>query len=221
MALPTILYALLENGNQIKIENAVVETRKPLVIYDTEMYRDKPSLVVGGAGLVGATADPFEMTIAGGATQTVTKHPTEGDGVGGYVDIVAPSSVVQEDDYTHIPKRYIPKMDTICEFWDAATVGLAMTMSVTTASGSAVITVPDATLLTPGQGISGTGIPAGTTILSILSQSAGVITYTTATMSQQATATGTVAATLTGSNKVGEFKYSEFLGYGSEISTPM
>jgi hypothetical protein len=213
MALPNPLYAILETGVQVEIVGAAKQTRKPIIVYDGTTYRDTPSLVVGGAaGALGASAS---ASVSGGVNPTVSL-----DSVTGSAEAVGAASVSQEDAYTHIPQRFIPRLDTLSEFWDADTVGLAMTMSVTTASGSAVITVPDATLLTPGQGISGTGIPANTTILSILSQSAGVITTTTAVMSQQATATGTVSATLTGSNKVGEFMQSEFIAWGSGISTP-
>lgn len=211
--LPSPLYAILETGVQVKIEGAAKQTRKPIIVYDGTTYRDTPSLVVGGAGAAfGADA---AVSVSGGTSQTVTTVGATS------IEIVAPSSVELEDAYTHIPQRFIPRLETLSEFWDDDTVGLAMTMTVTTVSGSAVITVPDATLLTPGQGITGTGIPAGTIILNILSQAAGVITTTTAVMSQQATASGSVAAVLTGSNKVGEFMQSEFVAWGSSISTPV
>lgn len=216
---PAILYALLENGNQIQIKNAVVQTQKPLIIYDTETYRDTPSLVTGGAAGTIATSGQLPVVqIAGGVNPTVSQTSPSASIY--FVEATGASSVSEEDAYKHVPKRFVPKLDTICEFWDDTLVGLAMTISVTTTLNSATITVPDATLLTPGQGITGTGIPAGTIILNILSQSNGVITTTTAVMSQQATAAGTVAGTLTGSNLVGRFKYSEFLGWGSQISTP-
>lgn len=210
MALVTPLYALLEGGTQVKIVGAFKQTRKPIIVWDKEMYRDTPTAVVGGIAGVGGT-DTL-ISVAGGVNPTASGDVTD------YVS--ADTSVEQEDAFTHVPKRYVPKLDTLVEFWDADTVGLAMTLSVTTVSGSGEITVPDAQLLTPGQGITGTGIPAGTVILSILSQSNGVIDTTVAVMSQQATATGTAAATLTGSNKVGEFMQSEFLDWGGENTIP-
>lgn len=216
MAFPTTLYAYLEGGIQVKITGAVRETRKPVITWDKEKYRDTPSLVVGGAAGTDSNAAP-EVTsaqISGGVNPTVT---FDGSGT---IEVTGASSVLQEDAYTHIPKRNVPKLDELVEYWDSETVGDAMTLSVTTVSGSAVITVPDAQLLTPGQAIAGTGIPLGTVILDILSESAGVITKTTAVMSQQATGTATVSATLTGGNRVGKYKESEFLGWGEEISTP-
>lgn len=215
MSLPNPLFVLLEGGTQVKIENAVRRTRKPIIVYDKETFRDTPTAVVGGAAVADVVNNPQGVSIAGGVDPTAEDPESNG-----FFRLLGASSVLEEDAYLHVPKRYIPKLDTLVEFWDAETVGLAMTMSVTTVSGSAVITVPDAQLLTPGQGITGTGIPANTIILSILSQTNGVITTTTAVMSQQATASATVAATLTGSNQVGEFMQSEFLDYGSENSIP-
>lgn len=217
MALPAILYAFMESGLQVKIVGAVVQSRKTIIAYDKEMFRDTPSLVVGGASGVDDNAGTTPMTaqIAGGVSPTVTFG-------GNTIEVVGASSVLQEDAFLHIRKRHIDKMDTVVQFWDAATIGVALAgLSVTTVLNSAIITVPNAELLTPGQGITGVGIPVGTTILAILSEAAGVITKTTAVMSQAATAAGTVSAVLTGSNLVGEFMQSEFVCWGSEITTPM
>ena len=217
MAFPTTLYAYLESGIQVKITGAVRETRKPVITWDKEKYRDVPSLVVGGAsGAQGDATSLQSVSVAGGVAPTVTF--VRGDN---NVYAIGGSSVSQEDGYTHVPKRNVPKLDELVEYWDSETVGDAMTMTVTTVSGSAIITVPDAQLLTPGQAIAGTGIPAGATILDILSESNGVITKTVAVMSHQATASAAVEATLTGGNRVGKYKESEFLGWGEEISTPM
>ncbi len=214
MPFPSPLFLLLEGGNQLKIVDAVAETRKPIVINDKSVYRDSPTPVIGGAAAVNADGS---ISVQGGVTQTVT------DPAGTVpLNIVTTTSVIQEDAFTHIPMRQVSKLDTLIEFWDDTTVGVAMVMSVTTVSGSGVITVPNAELLTPGQGITGTGIPAGTVITSILAydNTTGLITKTTATMSQQATGTATVAGTLTGSNKVGECLESEFICFGTELSYP-
>lgn len=219
--LPNPLWFLVEGGTQGKVENALRQTRRNIIVYDKEMYRDKPSLVVGGAALVGATADPFVTSVAGGVTQTVTKVPTAGDGVAGYVNITAPSSVAQEDDYTHTPKRYIPKIDTIIEWWDGEDVGEAMVITATLVNGSAEITVPNSELLTPGQKITGTNIPADTIILSTIRQTNGVIDATKAIMSQKATGSGDTTATLSGSNKVAECMQSEFIDWCSQNSIPI
>lgn len=216
MSMPTPLFAILDNGQQVKIENALRRTRKPIVVFDKEKYRDKPTPVVASAGAVDAAAISAVAGVAG-----IGFDVTE-ELAGDMILVAGQSSIVEEDDFTHVPKRNVPKLDTLVEFWDDEDlVGLEMKMSVTVAMDSAEITVPDATLLTPGQKISAaTLIPADTIILSILSEADGVIDTTKAKISQAATGDGTVLATLEGSNLVGEFKESEFLAWGEEISTP-
>jgi len=94
-------------------------------------------------------------------------------------------------------------------------------MDVALVNGSAEITVPDASLLTPGQAISGTNIPTNTVILSIFIITNGDYPDTTkAMMSRKATNSGTSEATLTGSNKVGEIMQSEFTNWGKTNSMP-
>ena len=216
MSFSSNLFAALEQGNQINILTALTLTRKPIVVYDEEMFRDSPPVITGGAALSSAL-DLEVMTIAGGVEQTVTE---EDAGLSLY-SLKGPSSTLEDDSYKHVPKRYIPKLATLIEYWDALTVGLAMTMSVTTTSGSTALTVPNNEVLTPGQAITGTGIPAGTTILQTIPVPLnGVIIFTSAVMSQAATASGTVTATLTGANKVGEIMQAEFIGWGASISTP-
>lgn len=213
MPLPNPVRILLEGSMLLQIEGAERMTRRDIISYDQEMFRDMPPLVVGGAAIadVGGTE---VISVAGGVSPVAVDNGTSFEASGA-------SSVLQDDNFTHVPKRYIPKLDTIYEFWDSASVGIAMTMSVTTVLNSPVITIPDGNMLTPGQGIVGTGIPANTIILAVFTQTNGVITRTTAVMSQQATAAGTVAGTLSGgANWLGEFRRSEYVGVGSNIILP-
>lgn len=217
--LPELLVAVLEGGNTVKIENAKTETRKEIVVYDTEKYRDKPTPVVevgkaafDGAGVSGMIAE-FDNISGVDVTLEETTNAVVFRGT---------SSIPQEDDYTHTPKRNVPKIDTLVEFWDDedGKVGLEMEMDIETVDGEWEITVPNSRLLTPGQSIAGVGIPLGAIILEIITEQNGVITTNKAMMSKRATATGEVAATLTGANKVGEFLQSQFMGWGNDISMP-
>lgn len=219
MPLPAILYVAIETGLMIKVVGAFRETRKPIIVFDKEMYRDSPPVVTGGAfGAANDASDSSYLSgaIAGGMNPTVTFGVTPAT-----ITAVGNASTEEDDSVTHVPKRYIPKLDTLVEFWDADTVGTAGTISVTTTLNSGIITVPDASQLTPGQGIASANFPAGTVVLSIFTQADGVIDATKAVVSQAATIASTVAATLTGSNKVAEVMQSEVLGWGSEISVPL
>lgn len=60
-------------------------------------YRDSPPVVVGGAAALDGTGNG-DIAVAGGTTQTVT-------GFGDH--IVAPSSVIQDDAFTHVDLRVI------------------------------------------------------------------------------------------------------------------
>jgi len=73
------------------------------------------------------------------------------------------------------------------------------TLSATTTNASATVTVDDSSRLVPGMAIAGTGIPASTTIATIVDK-------TTITISANATASGTVTAqaTVYQSNGVGD-----------------
>jgi hypothetical protein len=197
----------------LEIVGAVRLTRRDIITYDQEMFRDIPPLVVGGAAIA-QSGISIAAQIAGGV------NPTAVEDTGNFI-VEGASSVLQSDDYLHIPKRYIPKLDTIYEFWDSEDVGLAMTMSITTTLNSAVITIPDGNMLVPGQEIVATGVPANTILLAVFSQTNGIITRTTAVMSQQATGAATVAGTLSGgANLLGEFRRSEFIGWGTNVTIP-
>lgn len=223
MSFPSTLYNLLESGLQGKVTSALRMTRKLIVIFEADTYRDSPPVLPGVAGalVVDTGADPNvafqvsgcapEPTVAVAQVAATTSYSVTAKGA---------SSTLQDDAYTHVPKRFIPKLATLVEFWDSEVVGHALTMTVTTTSGSATITVPDSEILTPGQAVSGTGIPTGAKVLSTLTQSNGVITRTTAVLTHKCTGSADVEATFTGGNKVGEFLQKEHIGWCAELSTP-
>lgn len=222
MSLPNPLFIYKEDGSQTKIVDALRWTRKP-VIYSEAAYRDLfNAALMGGAIPNGANGATDSIAGAQLAIDGVTKALT-------YLTQV-PSSIVPStgvsvvslsDEIGHYPWRVKQYIRWVWEFWDDVTPGIEMTMSVTTVSGSPIITVPDNKLLTPGQGITGAGIPASTTILSIMPVTEGLPIFTTAVLSQQATASATVAATLSGSNLVGRAFEDEVIDWGAEISFPV
>jgi hypothetical protein len=78
-----------------------------------------------------------------------------------------------------------------------ATDIVTTTVAVATTSGSVTVTCPNTACLSVGNAISGTNIPAGSTIASI-------VNATTFTISANATATGSgIAATITGNVRIG------------------
>lgn len=84
------------NGRISQINNILEITfGSPLVA--SGYYRDSPPVVVGGAAAYDSV-DENGVSVAGGTTQTVT----------GFTDyITAPSSVVEDDAYTHIVPRVL------------------------------------------------------------------------------------------------------------------
>lgn len=227
MALPEVIYALLVGDKRFKITGYKYQSKKPVVIYDTETYRDDPVQLLNAQGY-----EPVSGVNVGAATRG-SGAVTDGGGIGMYagwalaIDSTATQTPIPEvyaaDPILHIPPRQKAKLRTLVEWWDDVTPGVAMTLTITTVSGSAIITVSDAQLLTPGQGITATGVPTGAKILSILplapsGASAGSPTLTTAVLSHQATASASVEATLTGSNKLAEAWDDEYIGFSEEVT---
>lgn len=216
------LFVEKENGSLTKIEFAKGFSRKR-VCYSENTYRD-----IFGAAAMGRVipnaADAAADSISGAQLATdalaAITHTTK---VSGTLSAAASSvDVSLSDDVSHYPNRIKEYIRWKLEFWDATTVGIAIaSLSVTTTSGSAIIVVADSSLLTPGQAISGTGIPAGTTISEILPIADGIHSKTSVVLSSQATASGTVIATLTGSNCLGSFYEDEVIGWGGEVSFPL
>lgn len=85
------------NGKVSQINNvSKITFGSPLVA--NSYYRDKPPIIVGGAaGLLGASG---QIAIAGGTDPQVTLGA-------GTITIEGDSSVLQDDDFTHEPLRFI------------------------------------------------------------------------------------------------------------------
>lgn len=84
------------NGKISQVNNVLqITITSPLVARDT--YRDSPPTVVGGAASDGGSVSA--VSVAGGSTQTITH--------GVVTDIVAPSAVVEDDNFTHVAPRIL------------------------------------------------------------------------------------------------------------------
>lgn len=218
MSFPANLYGYQEDGSQVNILTALAVTRKRQ-LWSENCYRDSFSAAFMGAA------------IPNGSSTTSGAELTDGVNPSNFYTTLVPATLPAgagtqthslSDEISHAQWRVKQYVRWLRQWWDAATVGHAMTISVTTVSGSGIITVPDASLLTPLQGITGAGIPAGTIILDIMpiSASSGLPQTTSAVISQAATASATVAAVLTGSNLLGEVWEDEFISWGAGISFP-
>lgn len=210
MALPTPLEILLQDQVKLVIKDAAAVSRKQVDYYDGSTYRNtfpnhkldvKPNNVTAFATFTTDTANLQVLGSPGAATLVNNAAGALASRV--YLDDVA--SAVEP----HIWK----KIRTRVEFWSGVIGNALPTLSVTTTSGSATLTVSDNSLLTPGQAISGTGIPTGAVIMFV-----PFATRTSVILTHQATASATVTATLTGSNYLGGYWEDEELGNASEIA---
>jgi hypothetical protein len=222
MAFPPVLYIYKIDGSMTKVSGAVAWTRKR-VIYSGGAYRD-----TFNAGYMG-TSFPASLVLTG-AAESVGGFPIGADG--GTLDIktstITDSSITGDtvslpDEVAHYPWRSKEFIRWMWEFWDATTVGAAMSYTVTTVSGSPNLTVGDNTLFTPGQEISGAGIPAGAIVVDFLQPASGsmIINRTTVQLNMNATASATVTATLTGANRLAAAFEDECIDWGEQISYPV
>lgn len=205
MALPDPFKVLTLDQAILQYDGAVAVTWKNVRRYDRSTYRNLyPNQQV--------SFNPRTLNVPASASNDVTNTVTlqaPGSLTGtlqstfdstGAVE-TNNSKTVGDDSVTAVDPRFWEKPATLVEFWDAATVGQAIAaLDVTLVSGNATVTVPDNTLLTPGQAIAGTGIPLNTIILEI-----PIDTPTSVILSNKATATGAQTAVLTGSNRVGYY----------------
>lgn len=216
MSFPTTLYLYKADGSQTKHSNGAAVTRKR-VLFSRDAYRDIFNAAQIGGSLVSSDN-------VGGISA-----PKVGDGAltTGLYSTLVPSTITNvesfslSDEVSHYAWRVKEYVRWLVEVWDSAVVGHAMTMTVDTTSGSATITVPDGTLLTPGQAISGTGIPTGAKVLEILPITDGIPSRTSVKLTHKCTASAAVEATLTGSNRIGWCFEDELMDAGSEISFPV
>lgn len=211
MAFPSALKVLTEDQSILQYDGAVAVSWRHISIYDLSTYRNlypnqiveinaKTPSITGSDSIINTAA----VQAAGAVTGTITN---EFD-LGPPATTTNQTKTVADDSVTATEPRPWEKIVTLVEFWDAAAVGQAIAaLSVTLTSGSATITVPDNHLLTPGQAISGTGIPLGSIILRL-----SVSDQTVAVISQNATSNGAQTAVLTGSNRIGWYIFTESIG---------
>jgi hypothetical protein len=225
MGFPPILYIYKLDGSQTKVTGALAFTRKRVVCYGTP-YRDSFNAAWMGAGYLPYLV-PNAPTVA---TAKIGGFPIGADGAD--VDVktstISDSSLSKDtvslpDEVSHYPWRSKQYLRYLWQFWDAATVGEAISLTVTTVSGSANVTVADSQLLTPGQEISGAGIPVGARISDFLTLTSGSmqINQTQVQLTMQCTASATVTATLTGANLLATAFEDECSDWGEAISYPV
>lgn len=154
-----------KRGLRTSIANVKNVTWVDDTVYDLTTYRDDPTGVLNASDLAQSGPTAVMQTYIGSASLVAT----------GVSDVIS-----------HTAPRFEAKKRTRVCFWS----GKTGTQSVTTTNLSATVTVTTKEPLAVGQTISGTGIPAGATILSIATDPTMTIT-----MSIAATASGTVTGT--------------------------
>lgn len=208
MALPTPLKILLQDQVLIIIEDALSVSRKNVRDYDLSVVRNvlpngyvviKPSNITPAPPSV---TDTIHLQAAGAPAAATLVNTT---------DDTFEARAFLDDIVAAVQPRPVEKIRTKIEFWDGEDVGRAMTLTATLTSGNATIVVPDNTLLTPGQPISGTGIPPGAIIFSV-----PIDSLTTVILSHKATSNGDQEVTLGGSNYLGGYFEDEAMGEGKD-----
>lgn len=213
MALPTTFKVLTEDQSIFEYTNAVAVTWKPTELYDSSTYRNlfpNQQVVLNPKTLLAASSTDETNTVTLQSPGTVAGTLVNTD-LSTVVD--NNSKTIVDDSVAAIEPHPWLKIRTLVEFWDSTSVGEAMTLTASLTSGNATIVVPNNRLLTPGQAISGTGIPVGAKIMKI-----PVDSPTTAILTHKATATADAEATLTGSNRVGYYYADEGLGGAEGVS---
>lgn len=103
MASPTggYTYYFRDSNGRVSQINGVTKITIATPLVANGYYRDSPPVVVGGAAAA-SPSDQANISVAGGTTQIIT-NPA------GTVaqNIVAPSSVIQDDAFTHTDLRFI------------------------------------------------------------------------------------------------------------------
>ncbi len=209
MALPNPIEILLQDQVKLIIKDAGAISRKQVDYYDGSTYRNtfanhQITVVPSSKSLdTTYTTDTANLQVPGspGAATLVDNFET-----------TLVSRVYLDDVASAVEPHIWKKIRTRVEFWSGAIGNALPTLSVATVSGNATLTVSDNSLLTPGQAISGTGIQAGSVIMSV-----PYTTRTSVILSLQASATATVVATVTGSNYLGGYWEDEELGNASGI----
>ncbi len=220
MSLPSPFQVCLEDQVVADILGAVGISRKNIVTYDGSTYRNtltnhQISLVPPGlnplSGTGGGQTNTGTMQVPGTVTGTIVNSIDAG-----VTAILRASRIIADDVASAIEPHFWAKVRTRVEFWDSADVGIATTIQATLTSGSATLVVPNNRILTPGQKISGTGIPLLSTVLSL-----SITDFTSIIISAKATASGDNTMTLAGSNYLGGYWDDEELAGASSVALLM
>lgn len=185
MAYPTTLYVTKKDESYFTITGAKLRSMVTIdAIFDGRTYRNDPVAIANmDAGFTqGSYTAP--SSAPGTAVTTTGVYASSGSNLLAYI---------AESDLTTATAPFKLETKKSQFVWYDSPV---LVRSVTTVSASTTVTIGATTGLIVGMGVSGTGIPTGSTIVSL-------DTATTFTISQPATASGTVNMTTEG-NIVGD-----------------
>jgi len=239
MAFPTPMYVELKNGSYLTIAGALLQTKDTVINYEQNNYRDQPpvlpavSSASGAAAAATSTAAVATPGIVGsGLANTVTSvSAVDGSGnVEAYNKVESTSSVLQDDNYTHMAPRPQMFLRDRFRWWDKANPGAATTITGTTVNASPLVSVGSIEGLFVGQAVSGTGIPANAVIQELkyvlVAPTASIQPTLTPTivLSSAATAGGAVTLTIAAGadgapNLLGECWCDRYIGWSSGIPT--
>lgn len=235
MAFPATMYVLLKGGSYLTIAGAALQTEEIVPNYDQTIYRDTPpvlpavSAASSSAGTSTLTTSLLAPGVAGsGITSEATASSAGGSTPSAHAIVDSTSSVLQDDNYTHIPPHPQMAWRTRIRWWDKASPGIARTITGTTVLNSASVVVGSIDGLFVGQAVSGTGIAVGTIIQQILlvpkafTANLGPQYAPTIILSIAATAAGTVTLTVSAGsdgapNLLGECWADRYIGWSSAV----
>lgn len=160
--------------------------------------------IQSSSGSLSASINPLDVRLNGASTSYAPA-------------LVADSLFEQGDVYTHTKPRFGWSLRSAMKFWDTvgAVEGIASVLGGLVTTGSYEIADFPAALVKIGQGLSGTGIPAGAVV-------AGYKDEKTIYMSAAGSATGAVAitvaaGTVTPTNMLGFAWADEVIGWSSDV----
>lgn len=192
MSWPATLYVSTKDERVITITGAKYRAREEETDwYPGTEYRDDPVALLNVPG----SGDTIGMTVGDGGVTVYAGRETAIDPLA--TETTTPAAYAS-DLVTHTAPRQLKRKTSYFRWYDSP----PLTRSVTTTNGSTTVTMSSTTGLIVGMGLSGAGIPAGSTIVSITNGTDFVI-------SQPATASATVTGSFTG-NMVGEVEMSNY-----------
>lgn len=198
--LGTTYYILDRRGYQSSVANVQSITEVDIVdFFDGGNYRDDPE------GLLNATTPNATAVSLGSGGPGILLYSGTATALSAAAVASPTPAAFASDLITHIEPRKEKHSRTRLAFWS----GKNHTQSITTVSGSPLLTVVSPEYLNIGQGVSGAGIVVGSTILDIV-VATGVIT-----LSRAATASATVTITF----DTGRLMAEIWLDYHTRVST--